>query len=52
VVDRQHRTLTVLGNDGAGWDVVVELDEHHPTGAVTVGTHGTVPLDLGSLLAP
>lgn len=52
VVDREHRSLIVLVNNGSGWDTYLELDDDHPTGEVVVGEHGTVPLDLVALLAP
>lgn len=52
IVDRDARTLAVYANNGAGWDVLLELGQDHPTGSVTVGTHGTVELDLGVVFGP
>jgi Uma2 family endonuclease len=51
IVDREHRTVTVLSATDHGWDVVLDLDEAHPTGTVAVGDHGEVALDLDALLA-
>lgn len=51
IVDRRHRALTVLGNNGSGWDLVLDLDPERPTGEATVGEHGVVRLDLGELFA-
>jgi Uma2 family endonuclease len=50
IVDRDHYSLTVLGNNGAGWDLLLELGEGEPTGSVAVGDDGTVELDLAELL--
>lgn len=50
IVDRDQSSLTVLGNVGATWDVVLELDADHPRGEVQVGEYGVVVLDLGALL--
>lgn len=50
IVDREARSLTAYSNNGAGWDVLLELDQDHPRGAVDVGVHGTVELDLVTLL--
>lgn len=54
IVDREHRTLTVLVAGEDGWDVLLELDDAAPTGSVPVGVdaaHGVVELDLDALLA-
>jgi len=51
IVDHENRKLTVLANNGDGWDVAVELDAEHPTGEVALAGHGTVALDLDALLA-
>ena len=50
IVDREARSLTAYSNNGAGWDVLLELDQDHPRGSVDVGVHGTVELDLVTLL--
>jgi Uma2 family endonuclease len=50
LVDRFHRTLTVIENDDQAPAVLLELDDAHPTGDVTVGEYGTVHLDLRELL--
>lgn len=51
IVDREARTVTVLGNNGHGWDSLLELDDDQPTGSVAVGDHGVVDLDLDDLLS-
>lgn len=51
IVDREHRTVTVLHDNGRGWDVVLDLDDASPSGGVVVGEHGRVELDLDTLLA-
>lgn len=51
LVDRKQRSLTVLGNDGTGWDVLLDLDHDRPKGEVAVGEHGVVQLDLDALFA-
>lgn len=51
IVDRLQRQLTVLGNQGDGWETLLELDERSPRGAVTVADLGIVELDLAALLA-
>ena len=51
LVDRKQRSLTVLGNNGTGWDVLLDLDPDRPKGEVAVGEHGTVQLDLEALFA-
>jgi Uma2 family endonuclease len=50
LVDRFHRTLTVIAYDDQVPTFLLELDDTHPTGDVTVGEHGTVHLDLRELL--
>ncbi len=50
IVDREHRSITVLVNNGSGWDIRLELTDDQPTGAVAVGEHGEVPLDLHAIL--
>ncbi len=50
IVDRDNRVLTVLENRGEEWSLVVELTDKHPTGEVVVSGHGTIPLDLATLL--
>ena len=51
IVDRDAGSLTAYANNGAGWDVLLELDETHPQGRVDIGDHGPVELDLVSILA-
>ena len=51
IVDPEAATLTAYANNGAGWDVLLELDETHPQGTVDVEDHGPVELDLVSVLA-
>jgi Uma2 family endonuclease len=51
IVDREHRAVTVLQDDGTGWGVALDLDDAAPTGAVVVGEHGRVELDLDTLIA-
>ena len=51
IVDPEAGTLTAYANNGAGWDVLLELDETHPQGTVDVKDHGPVELDLVSILA-
>ena len=51
LVDRRQRTLAVLGNNGAGWDVLLDLDADRPQGEVAVGEHGVVRLDVEALFA-
>lgn len=51
LVDRDNRAFTALATNGHGWDVVLELDDARPAGAVSLGTHGVVEIDLETLLA-
>lgn len=52
LLDRDHRSLTVIEyRDGAA-AVIVELDGARPTGRVSVGEHGVVDVDLPALLGP
>ncbi len=50
ILDRLAPSLTALESGPDGWDVVLELDTDNPTGAVQVGEHGTVDLDLATLV--
>ena len=50
IVDREARSLTAYSNNGAGWDVLVELDRDRPRGAVVIDGHGSVDLELVTLL--
>lgn len=52
IVDRENRELTVLERAGSEWVIRLELDAEHARGDVAVGEHGTVVLDLETLLAP
>jgi Uma2 family endonuclease len=51
LVDTEARTMTVLVDNGNGWDVAAELDEARPVASIAVGNLGTVPVDLTTLLA-
>lgn len=51
VVDPELRELVVLAAADDGWATMLELDETRPNGTVRVGDHGTVVVDLPSLLA-
>jgi Uma2 family endonuclease len=46
LLDRKDRTLTTY----EGTTAILTLSDEHPTGAVTVGDHGTVNVDLHNLL--
>lgn len=50
IVDREHRTITVLGNDEHEWELLLALDADNAVGEVRVGDHGTVPLDLAAIM--
>lgn len=50
VVDPEGRSLEVFSNVDARWEPLLRLDDQHPTGEVTVGEHGVVPLDLNAIL--
>lgn len=50
ILDRDATTLTVLANNGEGWDPLLELDETSPRGTVVVEAYGEVGLDLTDLL--
>jgi Uma2 family endonuclease len=50
VVDPEARSLEVFSNADGRWEPLLRLDEQHPTGEVTVGDHGVVPLDLTWIL--
>ena len=52
LVDPDNRTLTVLRNADAEWEIALELDDGHPQGRVEVGPHGSVELEMEALLAP
>lgn len=52
MVDREQRTLTVLGAGAEEWDVLLELDDATPDGSVSIGDHGEVALSLRGVLAP
>ena len=49
IVDRDHRRLTVYGNNGHGWDELLVLDEQQPFGGVVVGDWGEVSIDLAEI---
>lgn len=50
VADPDARTLEVHELVDGAWELVVRFDENQPAGAVAVGDHGTVPIDLLDLL--
>jgi Uma2 family endonuclease len=50
VVDPDHRTIDVLVNAGGSWELLLHLDDAHPTGEVAVGPHGEVAIDLAAIL--
>ena len=50
IVDPELRTLEVFANRDGRWETVLVLDEASRTGAVTVGEHGSVGLDLAQIL--
>ena len=52
IVDPTNRTLVAFANNGHGWDRLLDLDDEHPTGMVTVGEWGQVDLALTDLLRP
>jgi Uma2 family endonuclease len=51
LVDRDERSLAVYSNTDDGWELMLELSAEKPRGAVVVGQHGTVDIDLDALLA-
>ena len=50
LVDRDEPSLVVYRNTGEGWDLELTLDAERPVGSVVVGDHGTVGLDLNSII--
>ncbi|MDQ6523231.1 Uma2 family endonuclease [Nocardioides sp. LHD-245] len=50
IVDRRLRAIDVLASTDGEWSVLLHLDEETPTGEVTVGEFGVVPLDLAAIL--
>ncbi|WP_340538723.1 Uma2 family endonuclease [Nocardioides sp. GXZ039] len=52
VADPDSTRLTVLGNNGTGWDVVLDLDADVLTGRAQVAAASVVEVDLWRLLAP
>lgn len=50
VVDRQARTIEVLGHAGDRWETVAIVDDAHPRAEVEVGEWGTVSLDVRTVL--
>jgi Uma2 family endonuclease len=50
IVDRKRRTLTVIEFPDGEPATIMEFDDEHPTGDVTVADHGTVHIDLAGLL--
>ena len=52
LLDPDLRCLDVYANVDGGWDLLLHLDDDHPTGDVVVGDHGSVAVDLTTLLRP
>ncbi len=50
MLDPRRRTLDVLVSVDGAWELLLQLDDEHPTGEAAVGEHGTVALDLAALL--
>lgn len=50
ILDPEGRSLDVYELFDGCWEPLLRLDEHAPTGEVTVGEHGVVPLDLAAVL--
>ncbi len=50
ILDPAERWAVVYGSTGPAWQVLLELDDQHPTGEVAVAGHGAIPLDLAALL--
>ena len=51
IVDPKLEFITILRNDGAGgWATVSELNAENPKAKVEVPNHGTVTVDLNSIL--
>jgi len=50
VVDRQARTIEVLGHGGDRWETVAVVDDAHPSAEVALGEWGGVPLDVRLVL--
>jgi Uma2 family endonuclease len=50
VVDPDGRSVDVFENVEGTWELLLHLDDAQPTGEVTVGAHGVVPLDLAWIL--
>ncbi|MFT4009240.1 MAG: Uma2 family endonuclease [Nocardioidaceae bacterium] len=50
IVDPDLRSLDIYRNVDGGWEPLARLDDHSPTATVEVEHHGTVDLDLATLL--
>lgn len=50
LLDRDHRSLTVIEHRDGVSSVILELDDDRPSGVVPVGEHGVVHVDLAKLL--
>lgn len=50
LLDPELRALDVYANTDGGWELLLHLDDEHPTGEVVVAEHGTVMVDLRDLL--
>ena len=50
VVDPDGRSIEVFENVDGSWEPLLRLDDRRPTGSVTVGDYGVVPLDLTAIL--
>lgn len=50
VLDPEARAIDVYLNVEGSWELLLHLDDEHPTGEVLVSDHGVVPLDLADIL--
>ena len=48
IVDPELRRVDVFGNVEGEWELLLHLDEATPAGAVTVGEHGTLTVELNA----
>jgi len=51
LLDRDHRSLTVIEHVDGVPAVILELDDDQPVGQLSVGGYGVLDVDLGTLLA-
>jgi Uma2 family endonuclease len=52
LLDPDLRCLDVFENVDRGWQPLLHLDDDHPAGDVVVADHGTVAIDVRTLLRP